>query len=32
MPYYKLILPVENLFSGDTEEFYSQICKVYSQA
>ena len=27
MPYYKLILPVVNLFSGDTEALYSQICK-----
>ena len=32
MPYYKLILPVVNSFSGDTEKFYPQIYKLYSQA
>ena len=32
MPYYKLILPVVNLFSGDTEKIYPQINKFYSQA
>ena len=32
MPYYKLILPVVNSFSGDTEKIYPQINKLYSQA
>ena len=32
MPYYKLILPVVNSFSGDTEKFYPQIYNLYSQA
>ena len=32
MPYYKLILPGVNSFSGDTEKFYPQIYKLYSQA
>ena len=27
MPYYKLILPIVNSFSGDTETFYPQIYK-----
>ena len=31
MPYYKLILPVVNSFSGDTEKIYPQINKLYSQ-
>ena len=31
MPYYKLILPVVNSFSGDTAKFYPQIYKLYSQ-
>ena len=30
MPYYKLILPVVNSFSGDTEKCYLQIYKLYS--
>ena len=30
-PYYKLILPVVNSLSGDTEKFYPQIYKLYSQ-
>ena len=32
VPYYKLILPVVNSFNGDTEKFYPQIYKLYSQA
>ena len=32
MPYYKLILPIVNSFSGDTEKFNPQIYKLYSQA
>ena len=32
MPYYKLILPVVNSFSGDTEKHYPQKYKLYSQA
>ena len=32
MPYYKLILPVVNSFSGDKEKFYPQIYNLYSQA
>ena len=32
MPYYKLILPVVNSFSGDAEKSYPQIYKLYSQA
>ena len=32
MLYYKLILPVLNSFSGDTEKCYPQIYKLYSQA
>ena len=32
MPYYKLILPLVNSFSGDTKNFYPQIYKLYSQA
>ena len=32
MPYYKLILPVVNSFSGDTENVYPRIYKLYSQA
>ena len=32
MPYYKLILPVVNSFSGDTEKFYPQIYKLDSPA
>ena len=32
MPYYKLILPLVNSFSGDTKTFYPQIYKLYSQA
>ena len=32
MPYYKLILHIVNSFSGDTEKFYPQIYKLYSQA
>ena len=28
MPYYKLILPVVNSFSGDTEKHYPQIYKL----
>ena len=31
MPYYKPILPVVNSFSGDPENFYPQIYKLYSQ-
>ena len=31
IPYYKLILPVVNSFSGDTEKFYPQIYNLYSQ-
>ena len=31
MPYYKLILPVVNSFSGDREKFYLQIYKLYSE-
>ena len=31
MPYYKLILPVVNSFSGETEKFYPQIYKLYGQ-
>ena len=31
MPYYKLILPVVNSFSGDTDDFYPQIYKLYSK-
>ena len=31
MPYYKFILPVVNLFSGDTEKFYPQIYKLSSK-
>ena len=32
MPYCKLLLPVVNSFSGDTEKIYPQINKLYSQA
>ena len=32
MLYYKLILPVVNSFSGDTEKFYPQIYKLDSPA
>ena len=32
MPYYKLLLPVVNSFSGDAEKSYPQIYKLYSQA
>ena len=32
MPYYKLILPVVNSFSGDTEKFYPQVYRLYGQA
>ena len=32
MPFYKLILPVVNSFSGDTEKSYPHIYKLYSQA
>ena len=32
MSYYKFILPVVNLFSGNTEKFYPKIYKPYSQA
>ena len=32
MPYYKLILPVGNSFSGETENFYPQIYKLCWQA
>ena len=32
VPYYKLILPVVNSFSGDIENVYPQIYKLYSQA
>ena len=29
---YKVILPIVNTFSGDTEKFYPQIDKLNSQA
>ena len=32
MPYYKLILPVVNSFSGDIEKHYPQKYKLQSQA